>query len=1190
MARGSKRRRGSFLNQYRLDDAYLLKPDRKTGRPGILSGVNEDGEPVLVKVWPKAAGTADSEMREIWHHEVRQLHRLGGYPNAADVIATLQHTGVDDAGFYVVLDPGQRRPLATVLADSRPGHWLTNLRLPNNRARLWRNLLRVVSGFATLHTQGLLHKNLDRWAILTTGGDEVDFQLTGFEWSVRLVGAATGRRAAQRPTDRSGEPASFLQDWRDFGFLVADLMNVSFTRLNDSKVPLSGVSEYLTIDEVRLLRDLIQMNRLDRLDSDIVERRILEVLRNLDANIADRDAKLQLVVRLGTSSGLSQQIREASNNEVEINAREEQINFIRDDLSESPLLISVKADEPTNFRLVIQGTNLLYRLNSYLPSRTRATPTWEFAYCDSTEIQGPARVNVLGTIQLQANSLDVMDATEARSRFARMRGKTLSWETLRREFEAKKIVLGRDKRFHQALALTQYLEALYAAAEAFPVEVLTLVDETSDDTNVLEIRVRADAGREALSAAVGIKSPGIRFDEVLMNDRHGGDWILTEAQHVGAREFTDTSWRFDRKQKQSGRQPKYLFIGSNPAPPLNDAVLISGDFIGRDAQFQRRLKALRALADHSELLWMLVDPRRRILDTHDAIKDESTLADLDESKRKAMAAIVETLPLFLVQGPPGVGKTRMVRELVRYTFKNDVTARLLLTAQSNAAVDHLMDTIDKVLRDDSEDILIVRCRARDSNEDLGLYEIENQTHRIIQRFAKSPLVNASQPALRQSIITLASELNKDDANSDLEQNRRLASRYPKQAIEGLVVRAANVVFATTNSYELERLIEERGQFDWSIVEEAGKATGGELVSPLLLSYRRLLIGDHKQLSPFGSERIVRLLEDPDSVIGALKAGQEFISRTLRDPSTDEVLDEIGDASDDEFGALCSLAISCLLLFENLIETEFAQHERRPQARSLAHRLDQQHRMHPALAALVSDCFYKGELHTHPTAIKRFMTEPCPITSVDTRRLPDAPIVMIDMPYVQSTVNMKRAERQPRWHNTQELNAVIQAVKLIAPNEKANEPPSLAILSPYSEQVRRLQQRIDEDVTAFPKLSGFRPAVGPSTYCGTVDSFQGNEADIVVVSLVRNNHHSGTRSALGFLSDARRMNVLLSRARWRMLLICSSDFLRQVLKASEAKDAGEEISFLSRMLDGIEKARKENDAVVIPSKRLFGKGG
>ena len=121
----------------------------------------------------------------------------------------------------------------------------------------------------------------------------------------------------------------------------------------------------------------------------------------------------------------------------------------------------------------------------------------------------------------------------------------------------------------------------------------------------------------------------------------------------------------------------------------------------------------------------------------------------------------------------------------------------------------------------------------------------------------------------------ADAILKDLAGSDLAQEASgaLATRLKSLAslggeatraadqrlVEGLVLRAANLVFATTNSGDLERLLEERGQFDWAIIEEAGKATGVELLLPLLLSYRRLMIGDHRQLPPFGAERLGGLL-------------------------------------------------------------------------------------------------------------------------------------------------------------------------------------------------------------------------------------------------------------------------------------------------------------------------------------------
>ena len=52
---------------------------------------------------------------------------------------------------------------------------------------------------------------------------------------------------------------------------------------------------------------------------------------------------------------------------------------------------------------------------------------------------------------------------------------------------------------------------------------------------------------------------------------------------------------------------------------------------------------------------------------------------------------------------------------------------------------------------------------------------------------------------------------------------------------------------------------------------------------------------------------------------------------------------------------------------------------------------------------------------------------------------------------------------------------------------------------------------------------------------TVDSVQGREAEVVLVSLVRNNSHSGVQEAIGFLEEPERVNVMFSRAR-RLLVI------------------------------------------------------
>ena len=171
MSTKKRRHRTGFLENYRLDETYLLKPDRAKGRPGIYGGFSPDGNPILVKVWPRASEANDHDLEDIWRHELRQLHRLAGYPGAADCIAHLHDAGYDSNGFYLILAPGQRRPLSSLLAAVGPGNWIRQPRQPASRARIWGNLKLLARGLETLHSQGLLHRNIDAWAVLTAGGE-----------------------------------------------------------------------------------------------------------------------------------------------------------------------------------------------------------------------------------------------------------------------------------------------------------------------------------------------------------------------------------------------------------------------------------------------------------------------------------------------------------------------------------------------------------------------------------------------------------------------------------------------------------------------------------------------------------------------------------------------------------------------------------------------------------------------------------------------------------------------------------------------------------------------------------------------------------------------------------------------------------------------------------------------------------
>lgn len=711
----------------------------------------------------------------------------------------------------------------------------------------------------------------------------------------------------------------------------------------------------------------------------------------------------------------------------------------------------------------------------------------------------------------------------------------------------------------------------------------------------MRVRSRPDRERDSLAKALKLKAPAIRLYQLLTGDRVKPEgWILSESKSLGDRGPSDTEWRFKDIEQIRNKPDTYVFTGPEAAPALREAFLIPEGSVGTDAQFRRRLKALRALKDHDELLRMMTDPRYRIVESHDAFAADESFAKLDDSKQQALKELTSTLPLYLVQGPPGVGKTRLVRDLVRRRFRDEPTSRLLLSAQSNAALDHLMDELETVLdNQNAQDApLIVRCGGKDGQEAPSKFDIRVQSRQLVQQLAGSELARRLPEKLQKALATLAADAAAPPEAGDtaLPATRSVLGRpvpHALRAFEGAVARAANIVFATTNSGELERLNEERGQCDWAIVEEAAKATGSELVSPMLLSHRRLMIGDHKQLPPFASDQLIELLKNPDAVKEALSIGAEFVGRSLRDATTDEIVDEIEDEDEEnvseDLPRLCAEALRVLTFFESTIEAEFRRQERRGNGRPIAKKLTEQHRMHPDIASLVSRCFYDGKLTSHHECVARFQTQPRPFRSTDTTRLPITPIVVIDMPYVQAKIGDGYGERHPRWHNPAEVRAVKECIGLLAASSTGNPSPTLAVLSPYSQQVRRL----DDAIRDLPVLKHFSPSSHAGTLCHTVDSFQGGEADLVVVSLVRNNAHSNIQSAFGFLSETRRMNVLLSRARWQLVLVTSLAFLDEIVDAAKGSEAENTIRFVGDMLTELREGQSSGAVSVVPFDRLLG---
>ena len=171
----------------------------------------------------------------------------------------------------------------------------------------------------------------------------------------------------------------------------------------------------------------------------------------------------------------------------------------------------------------------------------------------------------------------------------------------------------------------------------------------------------------------------------------------------------------------------------------------------------------------------------------------------------------------------------------------------------------------------------------------------------------------------------------------------------------------------------------------------------------------------------------------------------------------------------------------------------------------------------------------------------------------------------------SKVSKRAFEKQVKhsYRNDTEAMALLAALKqLRAKRDNDGRLPTLVILSPYAAQVTHLERLLKNQIDPEPKrFFGFESPRKNGKFVYTSDSFQGGEADVVLASLVRNNMLVGTR-ALGFIKNPQRMNVLLSRAKQKLVLATSRQFIVDAVNGVDPDRRKEELEFLRMMLSEI----------------------
>jgi len=207
------------------------------------------------------------------------------------------------------------------------------------------------------------------------------------------------------------------------------------------------------------------------------------------------------------------------------------------------------------------------------------------------------------------------------------------------------------------------------------------------------------------------------------------------------------------------------------------------------------------------------------------------------------------------------------------------------------------------------------------------------------------------------------------------------------------------------------------------------------------------------------------------------------------------------------------------LFEKIIE-------RKPECSTL---LLTQYRMHEAIMNFSSQWFYGNRL----TASERVRDKKL----IDN----DIPVEWIDTSLCKYYENRQTAGTS--IYNMEEVDLVVQTlsgyIEKLDASRILDEKVTFGIISPYAAQVDLFRKEIYPNKHFEQFLSHKLIAIK------TIDGFQGQERDVIIISLVRSNKRSG----IGFLADYRRINVAMTRAKKKLFLIgdsatlCGDPFFR-----------------------------------------------
>ena len=492
------------------------------------------------------------------------------------------------------------------------------------------NIKRVAEALAICHAGGVVHGAVSEHAIFSHSDDKEDYRLGGYEACVHVGDGDLG--GTSHPLRPSGA-ISFRQDWMDLGRTASRILGVT-----------SDAGPALLAIERRVLDRLTNPPQYQLFDGAIVSRELTEVINELQLIGSSSDGELVLYPsQRVTQSDLPQ----LTSGAVAADDTQAVLQFAENDLLGPDIRAVVTGGDYVKIvtDLAIYGVRIVdNRIGMLVSADIRRSDDRVYNAIDVTHRLHLSR-------NRGSSAERVRKLGPAAIRWADLGGQAASADAVR------------DVTPWYALVVLEAFTWLREQFRFYPVEI---VPTAADDGNLVWLLSREEADRDDRRERMGFRPAADAMRRELRYEDTKAAWTITRfATLSGGRERLP-DLRYLGTGEYEGQQA-FLFVSNQAVVPGPGYYLRPRRDTGFESAIRRRLENIIAARSNVELLRALDDPAQVALDSalSEIAAPGDPPSDLDETKKLAWASIRAGRSINVVVGPPGVGKTYLISQLVK---------------------------------------------------------------------------------------------------------------------------------------------------------------------------------------------------------------------------------------------------------------------------------------------------------------------------------------------------------------------------------------------------------------------------------------------------------------------------------------------------------------------------------------------